>query len=80
VFITCESYILNNKKPESCESGSWFIEDLPSIFYLIIKPEPVSAILFLPVKSEQNITIPPRLDVDVELVNMSLYVFIVSLL
>ena len=39
-----------------------------------LKPEPVSA-LFLPVKSEQNMTIPLRLEVDVIILDMFLYVF-----
>ena len=43
-----------------------------------LKPEPVSA-LFLPVKSEQNITIPLRLEVDVMIVDMFLYVFILNI-
>jgi len=40
-----------------------------------LKPEPVSA-LFLPVKIEQNIPFPLRLEVDVESSDIFLYVFI----
>jgi NADH:ubiquinone oxidoreductase subunit 5 (subunit L)/multisubunit Na+/H+ antiporter MnhA subunit len=44
-----------------------------------LKPEPVSAI-FLPVKSEQNIPFPLRLEVDVMTADMFLYVFIVVII
>ena len=42
-----------------------------------LNPEPVSAI-FLPVKSEQNIPFPLRLEVDVMTADMFLYVFIIN--
>lgn len=67
---------LKNKKPETCDSGFWFVKTFQ--FYLLSrKPSPVSIPLFLPVKSEQNIEIPLRLEVDVIMADMFLYVFII---
>ena len=67
-------YLKEQKNPKLAIPGFWFIKTFQ--FYVIRKPKPVSIPLFLPVKSEQNIDIPLRLEVDSIMANMCLYVFI----
>ena len=77
VIISRKTYILKNKKTRILRIGFLFYLVLFYQSMISLKPEPVSAILFLPVKSEQNMTIPLRLEVDVIMaVDMCLYVFI----